>query len=73
MEYDIEDQPPPYTYRQNFFDISLFIEIYTLIVLTISILLALTDINKLLCLYIYALLHLSFFIIFKFFDLKKSI
>lgn len=71
MEYDIEDQPPPYT--QNIYDKYLFIEIYTLIFLAISILLASTNINKLLCLYIYVLLQMLFFILFRFFDLKNSI
>lgn len=66
MEYDIEDQPPPYTYTQNTYDKKFFIEFYTFIFIIITILLALSNIYKLLCLYIYVLLQMLFFICFRF-------
>lgn len=63
--YSYQDLPPSYNEINKDSD-DIFIEIYTLFFFTITICLSLTDIDKLLCLYIYILLQTLFYILFKF-------
>lgn len=66
MDYGYQDLPPAYNEINKDKD-DIVIEIYTLFFFTITICLAFTeDINKLFCLYIYTLLQILFYILFKF-------